>query len=251
MQKKIEKIEEFLSKETKKRGFSNVIFGLSGGIDSAVVAFICNKIFKNKAKAFILPSSSTNPKNTQDAIRFAQSIGLYYEVISIADLQHSFIKTMDIENNTNYLHRVGNFCARARMCILYDKSFLHNALVIGTSNKSELMLGYGTLYGDLAYAINPIGDIYKSDIFNIAKKLGIPQYIIKKTPSADLYAGQSDESDLGYTYAQIDKLLKQIVKGLSEKELIENGFEKTFVKSILKRVKQNSFKGESPKIAKM
>ncbi|RAX55244.1 hypothetical protein CCY99_00665 [Helicobacter sp. 16-1353] len=251
MQKKIDKIEEFLTKEVKKRGFSNVVFGLSGGIDSAVVAFFCNKIFKNKAKAFILPSHSTNPKNTQDAIRFAQSIGLYYEIINIGELQDSFINTIDLENDTNSFHRIGNFCARARMCILYDKSFLHNALVVGTSNKSELMLGYGTLYGDLAYAINPIGDIYKSDIFTIAKKIGIPKYIIDKKPSADLYIGQSDEGDLGYSYNQIDKLLKQIVKGFSEKELIENGFEKAFVKSIFKRIKQNSFKGEPPKIAKM
>ena len=251
LQKKIEKIEEFLYKETKRRGFNSVVFGLSGGIDSAVVGYFCNKIFKENARAFIMPSNYSNPQNTQDAIKFAQSIGLYYEVINIGKMQDSFIDMMQLSNDSSNLHRIGNFCARIRMSILYDKSFLHRSIVVGTSNKSELMLGYGTLYGDLACAINPIGNIYKTEIFEIAKKIGIPWYIFNKKPSADLFKGQSDESDLGYSYEMIDKLLEQIDNGLNKRQLIENGFEREFVKSIKNRIKNNKFKSKTPKIAKV
>lgn len=251
MQKKIEKIKEFLKKEVKKRGFQNIVFGLSGGIDSAVVGYFCNEVFKDRAKAFIMPSFASNAKNTTDAINFARSIGLYYEVIDINNIAREYINTLNLEDNKTNMHRIGNVFSRIRMSILYDKSFLHNALVVGCSNKSELMLGYGTIHGDLAYAINPIGDIFKSEIFELARIIRIPNNIINKKPSADLYIGQSDEAELGYTYTQIDELLKKIEEGYKQKELIEAGFQKEFVKSIFKRVKKNRFKTEYPKIAKI
>ncbi|WP_258865552.1 NAD+ synthase [Helicobacter sp. MIT 99-5507] len=251
MQKKIEKIEKFLLKESKKRGFNSIVFGLSGGIDSAVVGYFCNKVFKKKARAFIMPSTFSNPKNTDDAINFAKSIGLYYEVIDIGKFQDDFASISHLKEDSKDLHRIGNFIARIRMAILYDKSYLHNALVIGTSNKSELMLGYGTLYGDMACAINPIGNIYKSEIFEIAKHIGIPKYIIDKKPSADLFEGQSDEYDLGYSYEMIDKLLVQIDSNLSKKHLLKKGFEREFIESIQNRIKNNRFKSKMPKIAKV
>ena len=221
MQKKIEKIERFLQKESKKRGFENVVFGLSGGIDSAVVGYVCNEVFKKNARAFIMPSSTSNPQNTKDAIAFAKEIGLCYEVIEIARFQDTFIDTAQLGGDSNAFHRIGNFTARIRMAILYDKSFLHHALVVGTSNKSELMLGYGTLYGDMACAINPIGDIYKSEIFVLAREMKIPSYITSKAPSADLFPGQSDEGDLGYSYKEIDRLLMAIERGLGKKRLLK------------------------------
>lgn len=251
MKKKVAKIKKFLQNEVEKRGFDSVVFGLSGGIDSAVVGSLCNEVFKEKTIALIMPSSASNPKNTQDAINFARSINLYYEVINIADIVQSFISTLGLHNNPNYIHQVGNLCARTRMCILYDMSFLHHSLVIGCSNKSELMLGYGTIYGDLAYGINPIGEIYKSEIFELAKYLNIPDYIINKKPSADLFQGQSDEADLGYSYNEIDGLLKHIANGLKKAELLDLGFEEEFVKSILSRIKRNKFKNSIPKIAKL
>lgn len=250
MQKKIEKMQDFLQKESKKRGFENAVFGLSGGIDSAVVGKLCLKAFKGKVRAFIMPSQNSNPKNTQDAINFARSINLEYEVIDISHILQSFIETLKLYTNPN-LHNIGNITARIRMTMLYHKSIEQNALVIGCSNKSEIMLGYGTLFGDLAYAINPIGDLFKTEIFNLAKKLDIPSYIIHKKPSADLYMGQSDESDLGYSYNDIDKILKQIQKGASVKSLIDSGFNKKFVESICKRIKKNSFKSELPKVPKI
>ncbi|MBR7117939.1 MAG: NAD+ synthase [Helicobacteraceae bacterium] len=251
MQKKIKKIEKFLLKESKKRGFDSVVFGLSGGIDSAVVGYFCNKIFKERARAFIMPSIFSNPKNTNDAINFAKSIGLYYEVIDIGKFQDDFICVSHLKEDSKDFHRIGNFMARIRMAILYDKSHLYNALVVGTSNKSELMLGYGTLYGDMACAINPIGNIYKSEIFELAKRVGIPKYIINKKPSADLFVGQSDEDDLGYSYETIDKLLVQIDSGLNKKQLFNKGFEREFIESIQTRIKNNRFKSKIPKIAKV
>lgn len=251
MLKKIEKIKDFLHKETKKRGFNKVVLGLSGGIDSAVVAKICTEVFKDKAIAFVMPSFNSNQQNTQDAINFARSIGLHYEVIDISSLQKAYIEALSLHNTTNNILRIGNLAARTRMAILYDKSFANNALVVGCSNKSELMLGYGTIFGDLAYAINPIGDLFKSEIFTLAKSIAIPSYIIAKKPSADLFKGQSDEGDLGYNYEQIDKILKLIQKGLSPKEIIESGFKEDFVKSICKRIKRNKFKTELPKVLKL
>lgn len=251
MQKIINKIKDFLKKESKKRGFNNVVFGLSGGIDSAVVGHFVNAVFKNNAKAFIMPSLNSNPKNTQDAIAFAQGIGLYYEVINISELEKNFIRTLALHDNPTSQHRIGNICARIRMSILYDMSFVHNALVVGCSNKSELMLGYGTMFGDLAYAINPIGDLFKSEIFTLARTLGLPEQIINKKPSADLFPAQSDEADLGYSYAKIDELLRLYEKGARQKELLSKGFNEDFIRSILSRIKKNRFKSQMPKIIKI
>ena len=148
--------------------------------------------------------------------------------------------------------RVGNFSARMRMSILFDISAQNSALVIGTSNKSELLLGYGTIFGDLASAINPIGDIYKSELFEFAKYLNITEEIINKPPSADLWDGQSDEDDLGYTYLEIDTLLKDLIENrLNKSELIEKGFEEKLVNMLIKRVFQNQFKRKMPIIAKL
>ncbi|MGX3011829.1 NAD+ synthase [Helicobacter sp. 23-1044] len=250
MQKKIEKIQDFLQKEVKKRGFKNVVFGLSGGIDSAVVGQFCASVFKSKAKAIIMPAFTSNPKNTQDAINFARSVSLSYEVVDISQILRSFVENLDLYNAPN-VRRIGNLTARIRMSVLYDKSIENNALVVGCSNKSELMLGYGTIFGDLACAINPIGDLFKSEIFTLAQNIGIPRHIIAKKPSADLFAGQSDEGDLGYSYAEIDKILRLIEKGAGAKDLIQAGFGKKFAESIAKKVKNNKFKSEMPKVLKL
>lgn len=248
--KKLEKIKDFLRKETKKRGFNRVVFGLSGGVDSAVVGKICVEVFGDKALALIMPSFSSNPKNTQDAINFARGIALNYEVIDIAPLQEAYIQALSLHKTANNILRIGNLCARTRMAILYDKSAENNALVVGCSNKSELMLGYGTIFGDLACAINPIGDLFKSEIFALARQIAIPHHIIAKKPSADLFAGQSDEGDLGYSYEQIDKVLRAIQKGATQKSLIQSGFSKKCVESLMARIKKNAFKTELPKVLK-
>lgn len=246
MEKNIKIIKNFLKKEVENKGFKNVIFGLSGGIDSAVVGFFCKEVFNNNAKALIMPSSKSNKENTKDAIDLAQYLKLNFNVIDISSIESSFNNILQLDLNP---HRIGNICARIRMCILYDEAYKNNALVIGCSNKSELMLGYGTIYGDLAYSINPIGNLYKSDIFELAKYIKIPMNIINKAPSADLFEGQSDEADLGYSYKQIDLLLKKIDEGKSKNNLIKEFRDNNFVESILNRVTKNKFKQQIPPIA--
>ena len=166
------------------------------------------------------------------------------ETLSIAPLLDAY----PIQNNL----RKGNFSARMRMSILYDKASEVNGMVIGTSNKSELMLGYGTLYGDLSSALNPIGDLYKSEVYELSEYLGVTKSIINKAPSADLWDGQSDEEDLGYTYKQLDEALKIYVEDrLSKEVMIKQGIDKDMLEMIIKRIFTNQFKRKMPLIAKL
>ncbi|MCK4973936.1 MAG: NAD(+) synthase, partial [Sulfurimonas sp.] len=157
------------------------------------------------------------------------------------------------ESNPNMSNlRKGNLSSRLRMTTLFDISARENALVLGTSNKSELMLGYGTLYGDLSSAINPIGDLYKSEVYELAEYLGVSKSIIKKPPSADLWDGQSDEADLGYTYAQLDEAMKLYVEDrLSKEEIVEYGCDRDMTDMIINRIFRNQFKRKMPVIAKL
>jgi NAD+ synthase len=148
--------------------------------------------------------------------------------------------------------RIGNFSARMRMSVLYDVSSREKSLVVGTSNRSELLLGYGTIFGDIACAINPIGEIYKSDEFEFARMLGVPESILNKAPSADLWEGQSDEEELGYSYKHMDEVLKVMVdEGKSKDELLKLGFEENLIDRLEYRIKSNAFKGKLPTIAKI
>jgi len=240
-------IEEFLirfiKEEITKTGIKKGICGLSGGIDSAVVAVLAKKALGDNFKAFLLPSQFSSTSSIEDAKALCQKFDIDYEIISIAPLLESY----KIDDKV----RLGNFSARMRMAILYDKSAELGALVIGTSNKSELMLGYGTLFGDLASALNPIGDLYKTEIFEFAKFLGVNDSIINKPPSADLWEGQSDEKELGYSYAEIDPVLEDFVDNRATKEELLKKYDKALVEFVLKKVYQNQFKRKLPIIAKI
>ena len=245
--KKWELIERFLVKfireEIYKTGLKKGICGLSGGIDSAVVAVLAKKALGDDFKAFMLPSQYSSSSSVEDAKELCAKFDIDYEIIPIAPLLEAY----KIEDKV----RLGNFSARMRMAVLYDKSAELGALVIGTSNKSELMLGYGTLFGDLASALNPIGDLYKTEIFEFAEFLGVPRSIVEKPPSADLWQGQSDEKELGYSYAQIDPVLKEFVdERATKKELLEK-FDVDLVELVIKKVYQNQFKRKPPIIAKL
>jgi NAD+ synthase len=148
--------------------------------------------------------------------------------------------------------RRGNIMARVRMIVLYDQSAAFNGLVVGTGNKTEIVLGYTTLYGDSACALNPIGGLYKTQVRQLSRVMGIPQTIIDKPPSADLWSGQTDEGELGYTYEEVDRLLFLLIdQSVTPSKCIEAGFKAPFVETVLKRIQRNQFKRELPPIAKL
>ena len=237
----------FLHEEVTKTGLSNVVVGISGGIDSAVVAVLAKKAFGDKLLGVMMPASSSSKSSLDDAKELCEKFDINFIISPIGNLVNTYFQ----DKKTTPL-RKGNFAARMRMTTLYDISAEHSALVLGTSNKSELMLGYGTLHGDLASAINPIGDLYKTEVFALARHLGVPKSIIEKPPSADLWEGQSDEDDLGYTYAIIDEVLEKLVDNrLQKSELLEQNYEENLVDMLQHRIYQNQFKRRLPIIAKI
>ena len=238
----------FLKEEVSKIGLKNVVVGISGGLDSAIVAVLCKEAFKDGLHGVFMPSHFSSDASIVDAKELCDKFNISYEVVEIAGMVKGYF---DHAKNSTPL-RIGNISARMRMSVLYDISARDSSLVIGTSNKSEILLGYGTIYGDTACAINPIGEMYKSDAFEFARFLGVPDSIIDKKPSADLWEGQSDEEDLGYSYKTMDDVLKLLVdENKSKDELISNGISEDLINMLQYRIKANAFKGKLPTIAKI
>ena len=243
-----EYLEHFLDNEVRKTGIKKVVIGLSGGLDSAVVAVLAQKVFKYDLLCVKMPSHYSSQSSLDDADELCRDFDLRSETASIEPMLKAY---EEMNPNMDNL-RKGNFSSRMRMSTLFDISARENALVLGTSNKSELMLGYGTLYGDLSSAVNPIGDLYKSEVFELAEYLNVSKSIIKKPPSADLWDGQSDEADLGYTYAELDKVLKLYVEDrFSREEIIAKGVSADMLDMIIERIFRNHFKRKMPVIAKL
>jgi len=240
-----EQLIYFLKDEVAKTGLEKVTVGLSGGLDSAVVAILCKEAFGDKLNCVLMPSQFSSQSSTDHALEVCEKFDIKHEIISIEPMVSGFMKNMDEDKL-----RIGNFSARMRMAVLYDVSSREKSLVVGTSNKSELLLGYGTIFGDIACAINPIGQMYKSDEFEFARLLGVPDSILNKAPSADLWEGQSDEEELGYSYKHMDEVLKVMVdEGKSKEELLKLGFEEDLINRLEYRIKANAFKGKLPTIA--
>ncbi|PIF04306.1 MAG: NAD(+) synthetase [Arcobacter sp.] len=238
----------FLQKEVSIIGLDRVVVGLSGGLDSAIVAVLCKEAFGEKFLGVMMPSHLSSDSSIKDAKELCEKFDIAYEIVEISPMIQGYFNNIKDASPL----RVGNFSARVRMSILYDISARDSSLVIGTSNRSEILLGYGTLYGDTACAINPIGELYKSDAFDFAKFLGVTDAIIKKKPSADLWEGQSDEDDLGYTYEVMDNVLKQLIdQNKTKQELLDMGIDKELIDMLEYRVKANAFKSKLPKIAKI
>jgi len=237
---------KFLKDEVKKTGLDKVVVGISGGLDSAIVAVLCKEVFGDNMRGVFMPSHMSSDASINDAKELCEKFNISYEIIEIADMVKGYFDN----SKTSTPLRIGNLSARMRMSVLYDISARDNSLVIGTSNKSEILLGYGTLFGDTACAINPIGQMYKSDAFEFARFIGVTDAIIDKKPSADLWEGQSDEDDLGYTYKVMDDVLKELIdNGKTKEQLLVNGVDEKLINMLQYRVKANAFKGKLPTIA--
>lgn len=239
----------FIKSELSRMGFTHAIINLSGGLDSALsCALAAEALGPENVLALRLPYRTSSPDSLEHAQLMIDKFQVQSETIDMSGLVDPLI-----EYDPNMSEkRKGNIMARARMIALYDRSEGFNALPIGTSNKTEILLGYTTMWGDMASALNPIGDLYKTQVRQLSRALEIPDVIIDKPPSADLWAGQTDEGELGFTYEEVDKLLYLLVdQRYSAQECIEEGFDEKFVHSVLTRVRRNQFKRMMPPIAKV
>ncbi|MDI6766068.1 MAG: NAD+ synthase [Bacteroidota bacterium] len=239
----------FIHDEVLKAGFNKGVVGLSGGVDSALVMKLATEALgKEKVLAVLMPYKTSSPQSIADALSIINQLNISYESVDISPMVDAYLsKNQELDNI-----RKGNILARQRMIVLYDISARENALVIGTSNKTEILLGYGTLFGDTACAINPIGDLYKTQIWQLAEEVGIQKHIIEKIPTADLWAGQTDEGELGFSYRDVDKLLYDMVdQNYDDEQLINKGFEKEFIEKVRQRIRNNEFKRRLPLIAKI
>ncbi len=240
---------KFLENEITNAGFHKAVLGLSGGIDSALSCYLVAKALgPENVLALRLPHQVSSAESLAHADLVIEALGIRSETVDITGMVEALA---DASPDMN-AHRKGNVMARARMTIIFDRSLAENALVIGTSNKTELMLGYGTIYGDLASAINPIGDLYKTQVRQLSRALGVPDVIIDKAPSADLVPGQTDESDFGFTYEKVDQLLYLMLdERYSQDEAVAAGFERPFVDQVLKMVQRSQYKRTMPIIPKI
>jgi NAD+ synthase len=239
----------FIRNEVRKVGFERVVLGLSGGVDSSLVAALAAEALgAQNVMGVMMPYRASSPKSREDALRVIQQLGINQAEVDISPQIDAYFSRFPEADQV----RRGNKMARERMTILYDHSWAWRALVIGTSNKTELLLGYGTIYGDMASAINPIGDLYKSQLWQLADAVGVPTAIVQKAPSADLWAGQSDETELGFQYRMIDQLLYYLVdQRYTLEEVKRLGFDSAFIEQIVRRVRDNQYKRRLPLIAKL
>ena len=240
---------EFLRESFKKAGFSKAVLGLSGGIDSALVAYLLrDALGKENVLAIMMPYKSSNPDSLNHAKLVIEDLGINSKTIEITDMIDAYFKN---EKEATSL-RMGNKMARERMSILFDYSSKENALVVGTSNKTEIYLGYSTQFGDSACALNPIGDLYKTNIWDLSRYLKIPNELIEKKPSADLWEGQTDEQEMGLTYKEADQVLyRMLEENTKVEEVLAEGFNKDLVDNILRRMNRSEYKRRMPLIAKI
>jgi NAD+ synthase len=239
----------FIKSEVTRVGFSRAVIGLSGGLDSALsCALAVEALGRENVLAVRMPYRTSNKDSLDHAQLLIDQLNIPNKTIEITDMVEPLFK-VDLEISNM---RKGNIMARERMIVLYDQSESFKGLVIGTSNKTEILLGYSTMYGDSASAMNPIGDLYKTQVRQLSHALNIPAPILEKPPSADLWVGQTDEGELGFTYDEVDKLLYLLVdERYSATEAVEAGFDEKFVNAVCTRIRRNQFKRMLPPIAKV
>ena len=238
-----------LRAEFAKFGFRRAVAGLSGGVDSATSCYLAvEALGAENVLAVLMPYRTSSPASEADAHRVIEALGIPWRRVDITPQVDPYLASQPEMGQ----RRCGNLMARTRMIILYDLSEEFEALVLGASNKSELLLGYGTLCGDMASAVNPLGDLYKTQVRQLAAALGVPREIVAKAPTADLWPGQTDESELGFTYEQADRLLYLLIdRRYRPEEAIEAGFAPAFVERVCGLIQANQFKRVGPVILKL
>ena len=242
-------IREFIRGQLRQAGFERTVVGLSGGIDSAVVAFlVAEAIGPDRLLSVLMPYRTSSPASRSDAETVVAQLGCKSELIDISPMVDAFFAS---DPDASSLRR-GNFMARQRMAVLYDRSVTFSGLVVGTGNKTESLIGYTTLFGDSACAFNPIGDLYKSQVRQLAESLGVPEAIIRKAPSADLWPGQTDEAEADISYPVLDRLLFwRVDKRRSVEEVVALGFDRALVERVDRMIASSEFKRQVPPIAKL
>ena len=240
----------FIADAISKFGFTRAVVNTSGGIDSALTcALAARALGPDNVLALMLPYRTSNPASRRDAETLAQALGVETQVIDVSHAVDGYLDELD--DDTTPVRR-GNVMSRTRMIAAYDQSLAFDALVVGTSNKTELLLGYGTLHGDMASAVNPIGDLYKTQVRQLAAALELPASILEKPPSADLWQGQSDEDELGFTYELADEVLYLLVdEWHTVDEIAAGGYDAALAGEIRRRVQQTQYKRRPPVIAKL
>ncbi|UCC78133.1 MAG: NAD+ synthase [Anaerolineales bacterium] len=239
----------FLRRELERFGFRRAVLNLSGGVDSALACFLTAEALGGEnVLALLLPYRTSTPESAEHARQVIELTGVSSKTIDITPMVEPYFEQYQQMSDV----RRGNVMARMRMIVLYDHSVQWEGLPIGTSNKTELLLGYGTLFGDMASAVNPLGDLYKTQVRQMARAVGVPEAIIQKAPSADLWVGQTDEGELGFTYAEVDKLLYLLVdERYKTEEAIAAGFDRQFVETVVQRMRASQFKRMPPVVAKV
>jgi NAD+ synthase len=240
----------FLANEVRKAGFQRLVVGLSGGVDSALAAYLAAEALgPENVTGILMPYRTSSPASAAHADLVIRALGIQSFTVEITPMIDAYFAQFPDADPM----RRGNKMARERMTILFDHSARMGALVLGTSNKTELLLGYGTLHGDMASAVNPLGDLYKTQVRQLSRHLSVPAAIIEKQPSADLWEGQTDEAELGFTYEAVDQVLRLLVDQRFEiREVVATGqFEEKFVHAVARRIQRSQYKRRLPVIAKI
>ncbi len=247
-EKAFQTIKRFLTGKLNQTGLSGFVIGLSGGIDSAVSAGLAvAAVGKDKVFGIMMPYRTSSPHSIADATLYARQLGIAFTTVDISPMIDAYFGAIDESSRL----RAGNKMARERMAVLFDYAHKMNRLVLGTGNRTEICLGYTTWHGDSACSLNPLGDLYKTDVRAIARLIGVPLPIIAKHPSADLWEGQTDEGEIGVTYQKIDQLLELMIdRGITSMSQLElAGFRSDEISRVVSLINRNSFKRSLPDIA--
>lgn len=242
-------LTSFIRDAVETSGTSGVVVGLSGGIDSSLAAALAERALgPERVYGFLLPYRTSSPESVSDARLVAEHLGLPHRLIEISPMVDAYFE-MEPDADAG---RRGNKMARERMTILFDQAKKLGALVLGTSNKTEILLGYSTVFGDNASSLNPLGDLYKHQVWQLSRHMGLPERVVAKRPSADLWPGQTDEDDLGFDYATADEVLWLLFdEGLTPDEVVERGYEERVVQRIVRLERQFRFKRRLMLIARL